>query len=263
MNTLETYVPIGLQRIQELYGVPPWLTILFAVLMFGGWSAVYFVIIKRCFKEKTYGIPVVSACTNIVWETIFTLNLAGLISQYLRFGNALWMVPDSIILFQIYRYGKKEQTIPWVKDNFYIIVTSTLLASSVGIYELIRYTNDVYGVAVSWTMNVTVSALLLNLFFHRPDLRGVPYSATWFKLVGNVGGALFCFYWWPAQFTDGRLSTMFGGRPVTVFEPPSYAYLHLLYVLCPVLDVIMIYLVRKRKRELSGAGMVMDPVHAS
>jgi hypothetical protein len=231
--------------------------------MFGGWSAVYFVIIRRCFKEKTYGIPVVSACTNIVWETIFTMNLAGAVNQYLRFGNAFWMIPDSLILLQIYLYGKNAQTNPWVKKNFYVIVTSTLMVSSIGIYELIRYNNDVFGVATSWTMNITVSALLLNLFFHRPDLRGVPYSATWFKLIGNVGGALFCYYWWPAQFTDHKLLTSFAGQPMTVIEPLSYAYLHLLYVLCPVLDVLMIYLVWKRREELRGAAVVMDAVHAS
>jgi len=245
-----TSITERLDRIQQLFGVPPWLLVLFGVMMFAGWSGCYGFIIVRCFKQKTYGIPVMNACMDIVWETIFTFNLAGEISLPLRIGNAFWMIPDSLIFLQVFLYGANEQRPPWLRKHFRLILILTLAASIYGVREFMWYTGDVYGVLTSWIMDIMLSTMMLNLFLNRPDMRGIPYAATWFKLLGNIGGALFCYCWWPAQFVDHLLPTYFSGTRVLVHEPPSYRMINILYLTVPVLDILLIYLAWKRRKEL-------------
>jgi hypothetical protein len=172
------------------------------------------------------------------------------VSWQLQVGNAIWLIPDSLVLIQIYLYGKNEQHHPWLRKHFRLIVTLTLVACVYGLREFMWYTGDVYGVLTSWIMDIMLSALMLNMFFNRPKMQGVSYAATWLKLGGNIGGALFCYLWWPAQFVNGTLTTYFGGKPVTIREPtPPHTMLYFLYLTVPVLDILLIYLVWKKRRE--------------
>ncbi len=249
-----TTVMQRLDQIQHMFGVPPWLLLSIGAIMFGSWTACYAAIIVRCFKEKAYGVPILTGCLCISWEAIYTFNFAGMVSIPLNLGNAFWLIPDSLVLLQIFLYGKKMQTDPWIRKHFYTIVTATLAASAFGLYEFIRYYNDIFGVSSSWVIDVMISGMFIGLFFRRPDLKGIPYSATWFKLFGNVGGALFCYFWWPAQFQDGKLTACWANREVvTIHAPTSFVFVNFLYLLVPVLDIILIYLVWKRRKELRNA----------
>jgi hypothetical protein len=65
-------------------------------------------------------------------------------------------------------------------------------------------------------------------------------------LIGNLVAIVFCFYWWPLQFSSGRLSN----------EPSSFAFLYVLYVFLPLLNVPYIWILHNRRRltEAGGAG---------
>ena len=94
------------------------------IMMMGGlfWSATYILIIKRGFKDKTFGMPMATLCANISWEVIFTfitphdppqlyVNYIGFALDAIIVMQFLFVsifVFDIIYLIGIYRKCKNE-----------------------------------------------------------------------------------------------------------------------------------------------------------
>jgi hypothetical protein len=77
-------------------------------MMIGGlfWSATYILIIRRGFKDKTFGMPIAALCANISWGMIFTFVLPHDAPQI--YVNYIWFSLDVVIVIQFLKYGKKE-----------------------------------------------------------------------------------------------------------------------------------------------------------
>lgn len=257
MEQISTFLSGPLDNIARA-GAPKWVMLVLALVMFGGWTGTYLAIIRESSRDKTYGIPIPNTCLNFSWEFIFSFNLAGGLPAFffpLQVGHVLWLGPNLINVIQTLRYGPDIQKYPWVRvrKHFYGLFALTFVIGFAIIYTYHGYARDIFGVASSWIINVLMSALFIRMFLDRrneiaPDgsIRGMSLSAAWFKLIGNAAGAVFCFFWWPAQFSNGVL--VWAG--VTVPEPPSYAFLYVIYSLNLLLDALLIHLVRQREREL-------------
>ncbi len=219
------------------------------VIMYGAWTAAYLAIIAIGFQDRTYGVPLVCVCLNVVWEFIFTFEVTDArLHWFLIWGNGLWFFFDVVIVTQLFLYGKNAQVTPWARDWFYAIAGGTLLAAMVGLYTSTIYFRDVKGVASSMTMNLAMSALFIPVLFARPHLRGLSYAAAWLKLIGTAAGSVFLYYWWPAQFKEGRMIT----HP-EIPEPPGYGYMLFLYVTIFALDCLYVYLLGQQRRKLRSA----------
>lgn len=231
------------------HDLTPTLKIIGAV-MFGAWTLAYAQILTTCFRQKTYGLPLACIFLNISWEFIFSFNLVAPGEDSLVWGNRLWFFADCVIVTQVFLYGRQSQSNPWVRDHFYTISIASLLASVIGLYSFATYFNDIYGLAMSFLINFVLSLLFIPLLFSRPDLRGLPYSAAWTKMIGSVAGALFCYFWWPLQFDQtGTLV-----RPPYIHQPPNSYLLYFLYVSIAALDLTYIHLYRQRRRALQARG---------
>ena len=228
---------------------------LIGAIMFGAWTLAYAQILRTCFRQKTYGLPLACIFLNISWEFIFSFNLVAPAEDSLMWGNRLWFLFDCAILTQVFLYGRRAQTHPWVRDHFYAIAIASLLASVVGLYSFAVYFNDIYGLAMSFLINFVLSLLFIPLLFSRPGLEGLPYSAAWTKMVGSVAGAVFCYLWWPMQFdATGTLV-----RPPYTHQPPNSHLLYFLYVSIFILDLTYIFLYRQRRGALRGQRMPPTP----
>ena len=215
-----------------------------AAIMFGAWTIAYAQIVMSCFREKTYGLPLVSIFQNFSWELIFGFQLLAPGVVALVWGNRLWFLVDCVIVLQVFLYGKQSQTNPWVRDNFHTIALSGLLATGIGVYSFAAYFQDVYGLALSFLINLLMSVLFIAMIFARPDLKGMPYGAAWAKMVGTAAGALFCYIWWPMQFdASGTLV-----RPPYIKAPPNQYLTYFLYVTIPTVDLLYIYLHRRQQK---------------
>lgn len=230
------------------HDLTPTLMVVGAV-MFGAWTLAYAQIVIVCFREKTYGLPLASILLNIAWEFIFSFNLVAPGVVALVWGNRLWFVVDCVIVLQVFLYGKQAQTNPWVREHFYLITVASLLASVVGLYAFTTYFNDVYGLATSFLMNFAMSILFIAMLFARPDLKGLPWGAAWWKMLGTLSGAVFCYLWWPMQFdASGTLV-----RPPYIHQPPNSNLLYFLYVTIPMIDAVYIYLHRRQQKINAAA----------
>ena len=242
------------------HDLTPTLMVVGAV-MFGAWTLAYAQIVIVCFREKTYGLPLASILLNIAWEFIFSFNLVAPGVVALVWGNRLWFVVDCVIVLQVFLYGKQAQTNPWVREHFYLITIASLVASVVGLYAFTTYFNDVYGLATSFLMNFAMSLLFISMLFARPDLKGLPWGAAWWKMIGTLAGAVFCYIWWPMQFdATGTLV-----RPPYIEQPPNSNLLYFLYVTIPIIDGVYIYLHRRQQkinaaRRPLGIGALESPL---
>ena len=227
------------------HDLSPTLQVVGAV-MFGAWSVAYFQILRAGFRDQTYGIPMACIFLNISWEFIFSFSLIAPEDPALVWGNRLWFIVDCALVAQVFLYGRRVQSHPWVRDNFSAIAIASLVLSGIGIYTFATYFEDIYGLATSFLMNLAMSVLFIALLFARPDLKGLPYGAAWTKMLGTAAGAVFCYIWWPQQFDASGLLI----NPPHIRQPPNSNLLYFLYVTIPLIDFLYIYLYRQQRRAL-------------
>ncbi|MCZ7372658.1 MAG: hypothetical protein O8C60_03205, partial [Candidatus Methanoperedens sp.] len=70
------------------------------------WSLTYILIIRRGFKDKTYGMPLVALCANISWEAIFSFVHPHSPPQL--YINYIWFFLDVLIVLQFLKFGRSE-----------------------------------------------------------------------------------------------------------------------------------------------------------
>jgi hypothetical protein len=230
------------------HDLTPTLMILAAV-MFGAWTVAYAQIVYTSHREKTYGLPLVSIFQNFTWEFIFSFQLIAPGVVALVWGNRLWFVVDCVIVLQVFLYGKQSQKHPWVRDHFYAIAVASLVCTGFGVYAFAAYFNDVYGLALSFLINLLMSVLFIAMLFERPDLKGLPYGAAWAKMIGTAAGALFCYIWWPMQFDQAGTLV----RAPYIKAPPNFYLPYFLYITIPIVDAVYIYLHRRQQKINAAA----------
>lgn len=212
-----------------------------AAAMFVTWALAYILIIIKCFREHTYGVPLLAACLNISWEAQMSVAPPESYPGLLKIGNHMWLIPDLLVLYLIYRFGRSAQSRLELKPFFFATLTGTLVFSFFLVLTFRTYFNDPYGVAAAFLLALIMSLLFILMAFDRPAGRGLSYGAAWLMMIGNVVAAVFCYYWWPMQFQIGRLDAS--------LEPPSYTFLYILYAIIPAFNVVYIVQLRRiRKR---------------
>ena len=102
-----------------------------AAVMFAGWTLAYGQTVARCFKDKTYGLPLAIIFMNIGWEFVFAFEFVAPGVPALVWGNRLWFFGDVVVVTQVLLYGKNVQTNPWVKKHFYLICVAGLVLAAV------------------------------------------------------------------------------------------------------------------------------------
>ena len=232
-----------------------------AVVMYGAWTYAYYRVIRSCCEQKSYGVPMVLLCLNIVWECIFAFNLAhSNLAYFFRIGNGIWFFFDIVMVYQFFRYGREAQVVPFLREHFLKVAVLTLFCSAVALFNFTIYFNDIKGVTSSMTMNLTMSVLYILMLFHRPDMRGLDYRAAWAKMFGTAGGSVFLYFWWPKQFNEsGLLLDVANNGAATVHQPEihapySYTYMLFLYLGILFFDLVYIYLLTQRRKAIAQAG---------
>ena len=220
-----------------------WLLLAMAAVMFGTWAGAYILIIRKCFRERTYGVPMLAVCLNISWEAQMAVNPPDSYPHLLRIGNFTWLIPDLLVLYLVYRFGREAQARPEIRKYFHLVLSATLVLCFFAILTFRSSFADPYGFAAAWILAVIMCVLFILLVFNRPDGRGLSYPAAWLMMLGNIAAAIFCYFWQPMQFEIGRLEA--------AIEPPSYSFFYLLYGVVPLLHVI--YIVQLRRLRARGA----------
>jgi len=162
------------------------------IMMIGGlfWSATYILIIRRGFKDKTFGMPLAALCANISWETIFAFILPHDAPQL--YVNYIWFSLDAVIVIQFLKYGKKEfPKIPkWQIFAIFALGISIAAPMIVGISNEL---NDNVGAYAAFGQNLMMSILFVSMLINRQGIAGQSFYIALFKMVGT-GLSSLAFY---------------------------------------------------------------------
>ena len=160
--------------------------------MIGGlfWSATYILIIRRGFKDKTFGIPMAALCANISWEAIFAFLYPHDAPQL--YVNYIWFSLDVVIVMQFLKYGKKEfPNIPrWQLYAVFALGISIAVPMILSVnYEL----EDNVGAYAAFGQNLMMSVLFVTMLINRKGITGQSFYIALFKMIGT-GLSSLAFY---------------------------------------------------------------------
>lgn len=164
------------------------------------WLVAYILFIVIGFRQRTYGVPLVAIGLNFTWEIIHTLvfpplnpdghyNLPHFIIQI------FWLLADAVIVYQLLRYGKAQQTIPEFRRLFYPILLFAFTMDYIALRSFHVFFQQKDGSASGVIINWVMSGLFVSMFFARRSHRtGLSYGGAWAKMLGSACIGFSCTY---------------------------------------------------------------------
>jgi hypothetical protein len=207
--------------------------LLVIILGEGLWIITYILIIRKAFRDRTYGLPITAITLNFTWEILYALicRHSCWVVRLLRYS---WVILDSVIVWQLFRFGRKEQSISDLYRYFYGGVLLTFIMAATGNWTFRGAFDDEDGVLAAYMINFIMSILFVSLFYSRKDGHGLSYGAAWTKMIGT--GIL-------------ALATTVGLIPLL---SSSLAFFQFLSVGIFLFDVVYILLMHRLKKLASA-----------
>ncbi len=155
------------------------------------WAIAYVLIIIQCFRQRSYGLPLVAIAMNFTWELQYSLlvpprcdnNSVDIVKAAMILA---WALLDLVIVWQLFAYGRNEQNIPEIKRHFHAIVVLALVLAFIGNFTFDRFHHADAAPISGVMINFVMSLLFIFLLFQRPELRGISWSAALFRVAGNT-----------------------------------------------------------------------------
>jgi hypothetical protein len=170
------------------------------------WVLAYLFILRQCFRDKSYGLPLVAICLNFGWEILASFVLPNPVALWHLFDR-VWLAVDVLLVYQLLRYGRAEQTIHELKRYFYAIVAATFALGVWGQYAFVASYHDRLGLVGAFGVNLIMSILFVFFYFARRDTgRGLSKGGAVCKLFGTLGTAIECH--WVVRSIDPELGSL-------------------------------------------------------
>lgn len=162
-------------------------TLVIALTLISGisWTPVYVDLIRRGFKDKTYGMPLFALAFNIAWEFVFGFLVVKGISLQ-RVVNTIWFLLDAVIVYTYFRYGRRY--FPKNMEKFFI--PWSLTAFGIGfftIYFAHFEFEGFWGARYSaFAQNLMMSVLFIAMLVRRDSMAGQSMYIAVFKWLGTL-----------------------------------------------------------------------------
>jgi hypothetical protein len=205
----------------------PDLELLLILIGEGLWLIAYILIIRKGFQARSYGVPLTAIALNYTWELLYAFKWPSSCwaLKWMRYG---WLLFDSIIVLQLFLYGRKEQEIPDLRKNFVVCVIAIFLLAGVGHWTFHKTFDDSTGAQAAYIINFVMSILFVLTASTRLGAHGLSYGAAWLKMIGTAVLALVS-------------ALSFTYRPVQ-----NEAFMFYLFVSIFFLDILYIYVLRNK-----------------
>ena len=203
------------------------------------WTASYLAIIWKGSIDKTYGMPIVAAASNVSWEFIFAFVYRS--PQPQETSNIIWFTLDLIILATIIHFGSGE--FPGVPRHLFLAALAGIVAMAYSATLLIATDLDKSRpVLTAFGGNLMMSALFLSMLYTRwrnrssvPNpLRGQSALIALTKLGGTACASIAAYLYFTKPY---------GNFPLLPF----------LYISCFILDAIYVAALYAARKHLHQA----------
>lgn len=198
----------------------PWFTV--SALACGVlWLIAYCLIIRRGFRERTYGMPLIPLCANFAYEILFGFVWPDDYPVYIV--NIIWAGFDSIMVYQYLRYGLSEWPDHYPKRWFYPTFLTVFAMALIGISTLTLDTHDTHGGNFTgWGAQLLLSAGCITMLLRRNSPKG---QSMYIALARTLGTASLIY----AQES---------------YERPLM-FLRFIYIASPILDIAYMVLLHR------------------
>jgi len=177
-----------------------------------GWWASYLLVIRKIVKEKWVEFPAFVIAANVAWEFlwgfVFDLHFGGIMLQYVWRGGFLL---DAFMLYAVYKYGKSQYKTEFIRKNYNLLVTGSLIAFFALIYFYVDHGYDLaMGFNSGMILNIMHSIGCILMFYDHPKRK----FSTWIGITRFLGTNVFLFgylllYREPQYFTITMLIITF------------------------------------------------------
>lgn len=162
------------------------------------WTLTYLLILRRGFKDKTYGMPALALCANLSWEFTFAFIFPHPPPQL--YINYVWLLFDVGILLQFFMYGRHHFSRLLPEKLFYPSFLLMLVLSALTII-LISYEYDEFiGIYAAFGQNLLMSVLFVSMLLQRNNIRGQSIYIALFKMIGTILPSILFYLYFPKSY---------------------------------------------------------------
>jgi len=191
------------------------------------WLPAYFFIIRRGFKDRSYGMPIVAMLGNWPWEWMFGLNIYSACplawencpQLFVQLANLAAALLDSLIVYTILRFGREQfKHKAHIYKYFYPLFIFGLVSSAAIQYTFIGEIGfpNVYGLAQNgqvppflagdeggsysaYVLTFLMGILFILMLWERGNLEGQSFWIALTMTLGNVAAFVFLLLVGPAS----------------------------------------------------------------
>lgn len=194
------------------------------------WLTLYALVIRRGFREKSFGIPIVALMFNLSWDITAAFIFPNPTPQ--NYFDAVFVVIDLVILYQVLRFWRNELPMFQTQPKVFYAWLAVIFSISMGLMlTFVVEFNDKPTTRSAFIDTLICSALFIGMFYGRPGLRGQSLIIGLCKAIGTGSILLLMtLHPWP-------------GTEKSVLLP-------MLYISIFSLDLIYVLLVYLRSRAL-------------
>ena len=156
------------------------------------WTLVYIELIRRGFKDKTYGMPLFALTFNLSWEFLFAFvfrNNGEVTLQTII--NVIWCGFDIVIAYTYFRYGREEFSqqadarwfVPWG-------IAAFVISFAIIYFSALEFGANWGPIYTAFAQNLMMSVLFIGMLTKRNAVGGQSIYAAVFKWVGTAAPTL-------------------------------------------------------------------------
>jgi hypothetical protein len=202
------------------------------------WITTYVLVIRRGNEDRLPAMPLAALALNIVWEGIFSFLYMPDDPKVLAAWGGCFVL-DVFILHQVYRYGRRDFSHPWVHKHWNTILGLSLVTAFMALMGFTAQFGDKLGWFTGFIQNLIMSILFVAMLIRRDSVKGQSLYIALAKFLGTFVAFILAIWWSPAFGTavvDHQL------RAPTPMQP----LIGWIYPLIFVFDVLYIRLVHQK-----------------
>jgi len=159
------------------------------------WTLVYIELIRRGFKDHSYGMPLFALTFNLAWEFVFSFVFRdkNLVTAQ-TIINIIWCGFDVVIAYTYFKYGRKD--FAQHADTRWFVPWS--LAAFVFGFGVIYFSGVEFGanngaIYTAFAQNLMMSVLFVGMLTKRKSVDGQSIYAAILKWVGTAAPTILFF----------------------------------------------------------------------
>ena len=162
------------------------------------WTLTYLLILRRGYKDKTYGMPVLALCANLSWEFTFSFIFPHPPPQL--YIDYVWLLFDTGILVQFFYYGRNDFARSLPDKLFYPSFLLTLVLAALTIIFMSYEFDEFIGIYAAFAQNLLMSVLFILMLLRRNNIAGQSIYIALFKMIGTVLSSILFYLYFPKSY---------------------------------------------------------------